>query len=126
VASNGAEPVNVLLIDDDPHTGAIFELLMEHFHMQACVVHNTASALEYLSENSPDIIVIDLFLPGTDGFQTLLEVRKRMVADCRILATTAYYTKDTEREVVRYGFDGYIPKPFVPDSFVAYLYGKVE
>ena len=119
-----AEPSHpVLLIDDDPHTIAIFELLMENFQIPFFTLQDPGSALDYLRQHEPSVIVIDLFLPTFDGFQTLGKISE--VVDrsaCRILATTAYYTKDTRREVMERGFDGYIPKPFVPDSFLDYLY----
>lgn len=121
------QPASVLLVDDDPHTCAIFELLMQHYQLPFFIVDNGQAAVDYLRQQSPDVIVVDLFLPGADGFQTLDQIcaivdRQR----CRILATTAYYTKDTRRQVIERGFDGYIPKPFVPDSFIAYLEGALS
>jgi CheY-like chemotaxis protein len=121
------EPVSVLLVDDDPHTGAIFELLMQHYQYPFSIVQNAEAALAYLEAHSPDVILIDLFLPGIDGFQTLNQIRSVIKpSTCRIFATTDYYTNDTKREIMQHGFDGYIPKPFVPDSFIAYLGGTRE
>ncbi len=118
------DKAQVLLIDDDPHTCAIFELLMDYYQISFWVAPNCPSAVNYLKEHSVDTIIIDLFLPGADGFQTLTKIaslidRKR----CRVLATTAYYTKDTGTEVLNHGFDGYVPKPFVPDSFLSFISG---
>ena len=116
--------MSVLLVDDDPHTGAIFEMLMEHHRIPFSIVHDSVEALDYLRGHSPNIIVVDLFLPDLDGFQTLDRICAIVDrSSCRILATTAYYTKDTENQVLGRGFDGYVPKPFVPESFLAYLAG---
>lgn len=113
----------VLLIDDDPHTVAIFELLMQNFRIPFSTMQDPASTLDYLRRHTPGVIVIDLFLPTCDGFQMLTQICEVVNrSTCRILATTAYYTKDTRREVIERGFDGYVPKPFVPDSFLDYLY----
>ena len=121
------QPASVLLVDDDPHTCAIFELLMQHYQRPFFVVDNAQAAVEYLWHHSPDVIVVDLFLPGADGYQTLDQIRAIIDSGrCRILATTAYYTKDTRRQVLERGFDGYIPKPFVPDSFLDYLEGVLS
>lgn len=117
----------VLLVDDDPHTCAIFELLMQHYQRPFFIVDNAEAAVEYLRQHTPDVIVVDLFLPGADGYQTLDQIRGIINPErCRILATTAYYTKDTRRQVLERGFDGYIPKPFVPDSFLDYLEGVLS
>jgi CheY-like chemotaxis protein len=120
-------PLSVLLIDDDPHTTAIFEMLMEHYQCLHYVAKDSVDALDYLSKHTPDVIVIDLFLPGLDGFQTFDRVRKLLRDEkCRILATTAYYSQDTRQVVLERGFDGYLPKPFVPEHFMAYLSGRME
>jgi CheY-like chemotaxis protein len=112
----------VLLVDDDPHTCSIFEMLMDHYQIPFWVAPNCASAVNLLKEHTVNTIIIDLFLPGADGFQTLTKISKMIDrANTRVLATTAYYTKDTGTEVINRGFDGYIPKPFVPDSFLGFL-----
>ncbi len=118
---------SVLLVDDDPHARAIFVLLAEHFRIPFAIAPDTQSALEYLRERKPDIIVIDLFLPETDGYKLLGEISPLIDrTQCRILATTAYYTKDTEQAVLERGFDGYIQKPFIPDSFLGELNKVLE
>ena len=65
---------------------------------------------------------MDIFLPSIDGFQALKSIRKEALSPkCRVIATTAYYTNDTQQEVMQRGFDGYIPKPFGPDALMTYL-----
>ena len=121
------QTASVLLIDDDPHTCAIFELLMQHYQRPFFVVDNAQAAVDYLRHHVPDVVVVDLFLPGVDGYEVVDQIRGIVdPGGCRILATTAYYTKDTRRQVLERGFDGYIPKPFVPDSFIDYLEGVLS
>lgn len=112
----------VLLVDDDPDACAIFRLVMDHHHLPVTIVPNAETAIDYLRSNSADIVVLDLFLPGLDGFQALNQIRKTALAPgSRFVATTAYYTNDTQQEVIERGFDGYIPKPFDSAGLVAYL-----
>ncbi len=112
----------VLLIDDDEHSRAIFEILMEHHQYRFSVATNGLSAIDYLRHHLPDIIIVELFLPDPDGFQTLDLIRNQFdPTTCRILATTAYSTQDTVMEVMQRGFDGYVPKPFSPGTFFTYL-----
>jgi CheY-like chemotaxis protein len=119
------QPLNVLLVDDDPHSAAIFELLMNHHGFPYHVAETPAIALDYLANHRPDVVLIDLFLPGMDGFQTLTRVREIIGSDtCRLIATTAYYTSETQHKVLEYGFDGYLPKPFIEDAFFNALYGQ--
>jgi CheY-like chemotaxis protein len=96
--------------------------VMNHYELPLKVVNDTQSALTYLETNQPNVIVIDIMLPGTDGYQTLRQIRNNTnIPNCRFIATTAYYTSDTSQDVIRRGFDGYIPKPFDSSQIVAYL-----
>ncbi|MAS38325.1 MAG: hypothetical protein CL610_30285 [Anaerolineaceae bacterium] len=114
--------MTVLLVDDDPHACAIFELVMNHHHLPLEVAGDAEAALDYLQRGSPDMIVLDLFLPGLDGYQVLDRIRETSLeADCPIVATTAYYTNDTRQEVLNRGFDGFLPKPFEADNLVSFL-----
>jgi CheY-like chemotaxis protein len=114
--------LSVLLVDDDQYAGDIFRLIMEHHSVPFVVVENADAALEYLKTRSPDVIMLDLFLPGMDGYRALDAIRNLPhIQDCKIVATTSYYTAATQHEVMQRGFDGYIPKPFVPNELVAYL-----
>ncbi len=119
--------ISVLLVDDDPDACAIFQLVMNHHQLPLKIVGDAKTALDYLESNDPDIVVIDIMLPGMDGYQMLHQIRKtRTIPDCRFVATTAYYTSDTSQEVLNRGFDGYIPKPFDSTNLVSYLRGIVE
>jgi CheY-like chemotaxis protein len=77
--------------------------------------------LDYLKRNTPDVVLMDIFLPGLDGFQALSRIRQASLArGSRIIATTAYYTYDTRQEILERGFDGYISKPF-DEGLISYL-----
>jgi CheY-like chemotaxis protein len=115
-------PLSVLLIDDDRDARNVFQMIIEHYHLQFAVVENAEDAYQYLSKSTPDVIVIDIFLPGTDGYQTLHHIRKHGLAPASaVVATTAYYTSDTQREVLAWGFNGYLPKPFNAETLVPFL-----
>lgn len=107
--------LSVMLVDDDPYVGDLFRLVLEHHEWNVMIAENADQAIEYLKHSSPDIIVLDLFLPDRDGYQTLVAMRALPQSSKSLfIATTAYYTFDTQQEVLEYGFDGYMPKPFGP------------
>ena len=115
------ENLSVLLVDDDPYSQEVFELVMTHHNLPYTVVDDAETALDYLQTNIPDVVVMDIFLPGLDGYQALDRIRRTAgISGCRVIATTAYYTRDTQQEVMNRGFDGYVAKPFDKD-LVNYL-----
>ena len=114
--------ITVLLVDDDPDAQTVFELVMQHYNIPFTIVGDAETALDFLKTNTPDVVLMDIFLPGLDGYQALDRIRRTSIASTsRIIATTAYYTNDTQQEVLRRGFDGYVPKPF-DEGLVNYLH----
>lgn len=114
--------MSVLLVDDDPHACEVMQLVLRHHNVPLTIVGDAETALDYLQSNSPDIVIMDIFLPGIDGYQALKRIRQSsLLPSGRFVATTAYYTNDTEQEAITRGFDGYIPKPFDSSNLVAYL-----
>ena len=61
------EMLSVLLVDDDPYSQEVFELVMTHHNLPYTVVDDAETALDYLQTNTPDVVVMDIFLPGLDG-----------------------------------------------------------
>jgi CheY-like chemotaxis protein len=114
--------MSVMLIDDDPHTRNLFEMVLEHHNVKLTSYKDAESALLDLPNHSPDVVVIDLFLPGLDGYQAFDRIRSKSLApNSRFVATTAYYNHDTEQEIAKRGFDGYLAKPISAENLVSYL-----
>ena len=55
---------SVLLVDDDSDTHNLFQMVMDHHNHELVIVTDAEAALSYLKANTPDIIVMDIFLPG--------------------------------------------------------------
>jgi len=117
-----SQQLKVVLVDDDPHTRNLFELVLAHHNVVLNVYKDAESALSELAYVAPDVVVIDLFLPGLDGYQMFDRIRKQaLIPDSRFVATTAYYTNDTEQEITKRGFDGYLSKPIDAKQLLPYL-----
>jgi CheY-like chemotaxis protein len=113
---------SVLLVDDDPDMHNLFQMIMDYHDHELAIVRDAESALNYLKAETPDVIVMDIFLPGIDGFQALHQIRKQALApNCSVIATTAYHTSDTRDELLSRGFSGYLPKPLNTSTLVPYL-----
>jgi CheY-like chemotaxis protein len=115
--------LNVLLVDDDPATRHLFETVLGYYDVKLKTTQSEQEAVDYLKSNTPDVIVLDIVLPGKDGYKILKTIRPQ--AHCPIVATTAYYTSDSAPDFNQRGFDGYLLKPIQPELLVGYLEGVV-
>lgn len=115
------KPLSVLLIDDDADIRNMFQMVMEHHQVDFTAVGSAETAFDYLSQHAPNVIILDIFLPGMDGYQALRQIRQQYAPEARIVATTAYYTSDTGRDLEDRGFNGYLLKPVNPTTLIPYL-----
>jgi CheY-like chemotaxis protein len=117
-----SDGLTVLLVDDDHNIQSLFQMVLDHHRIDLIGTPDPAFALEYLADHTPDIIVIDIFLPTSDGYKMLQAIRNFVhLQHCPVVATTAYYTTDTVTDIEQSGFDGCLLKPLDPQQLVAYL-----
>ncbi|MHB1484654.1 MAG: response regulator [Saccharofermentanales bacterium] len=107
----------VLVVDDDPN---ICELLRIYFDKEEFSVFSCLEgdkALDSFQQINPDIVILDLMLPGKDGFDVCREIRK--LGDTPIIILSA--RSDTLDKVVglELGADDFVTKPFEPKELVA-------
>jgi two-component system cell cycle response regulator DivK len=119
--------VSVLLIDDDEKTREIFQVVVVEQHQQILVTATSVEdALNELDDFHPDVIVIDLYLPGTNGYQFLEQVRQgELNPHCPIVATTAFHSGHEVGHVLLSGFDGFLEKPLDAATLFSYLQGII-
>jgi DNA-binding response OmpR family regulator len=109
---------SVLIVDDEPTIGEVVSRYLELAGYEARVAEDGLEALDAVAERAPDLIVLDLMLPGLDG----LEVMRRVRAEDRASAIILLTAKGDESDRVvglRLGADDYVVKPFSPAELVA-------
>lgn len=111
----------VLLVEDDPNTQSMFQMVMDHYEIDLVIAQDEDTALNAFEEKRPDLVVMDIFLPGTDGYRVMNAMRSMTGSMPPVVATTAYYTSDTLEEIQHAGFDGYLLKPLDPNEIMPYL-----
>lgn len=112
----------ILLIDDDLSTHGLFEDVLDYLGMELQIAVDQQSALEILARTTPDAILLDIFLPDTDGYKLLERIRALPTLNkCPVVATTGYYTTDTENIIMAHGFDALLLKPYGPEQIVQTL-----
>ncbi|MDQ6780217.1 MAG: response regulator transcription factor [Candidatus Eremiobacteraeota bacterium] len=108
---------NVLVVDDEP---AVTELLCDALRSEGFSVITAAdgpAALRRAREHNPDLVVLDIGLPGLDGFEVCRVLRKESTAPVLVVSARS---AEVDRVVgLELGADDYIIKPFSPREFLA-------
>ena len=111
------EKTRVLIVDDDPNINQLIKLYLEKEGYETETAERGDDALNLFKKNPPQIVLLDLMLPGMDGWQVCREIRK--ISTIPIIMLTA---KDETFDKVlglELGADEYMTKPFDPKELIA-------
>jgi two-component system cell cycle response regulator DivK len=117
---NAAKPgKTILLVEDNPHNRKIFSGMLTHHGFRVREAETGDAALASVADEPPDLILMDLSIPGVDGW----ECTKRLKADPKtehipIIALTAHAMRGDEERARAAGCDGYLSKPISPKKVV--------
>ncbi|MFC5402688.1 response regulator transcription factor [Cohnella soli] len=102
----------VLVVDDDAHIRELVRLYLEDEGVEVVQKGNGAEALEYVENHSPDLVVLDIMMPGMDGWDLCAKLRE--LGDMPILMITAKGESEDRIKGFKLGTDDYLVKPFDP------------
>jgi DNA-binding response OmpR family regulator len=104
--------IRVLVVDDDHDMCAVLAAALAAEGFEVARAHDARTALEELASEPPDAVILDVMMPGMDGFELLADVRQRRLAvQTRFLLVTC---RTSERDHLRgweLGADDYVTKP---------------
>jgi PAS domain S-box-containing protein len=105
-------PCRVLVIDDSPDVADSFGLLLETFGASVRVAHSGAEGITAGTEFSPQLVFLDIGMPGMDGYETARRFRELPAGkDALLVALTGWGEGETRRRVMEAGFDAHLTKP---------------
>lgn len=108
----------VLLADDQPDNRIIFATMLRHFGYEVTEAANGGEAVARARESAPDLVLMDLVMPGVDGWAAIAELqRDPATAGIPVVAVSAH-DRDTEVEARRAGCAGYLSKPLEPRTLL--------
>jgi DNA-binding response OmpR family regulator len=110
---------SVLVVDDEPTIGEVVSAYLRRAGYETRVAADGLAALDAVAERSPDLIVLDLMLPGLDGLEVMRRVRERPERRSAIILLTAKGAEADRVIGLRLGADDYVVKPFSPAELVA-------
>ena len=109
--------MKVLIIDDDAELCALLKEFLEREGFEVFFAHDGAQGLERIAAGGLDLVVLDLMLPGMDGFDLLRELR--VSSRMPVLMLTARGADEDRIVGLELGADDYLAKPFNPRELVA-------
>ena len=116
----------VLVVEDESDSMEVVQEALAHHGIKAVGASSAEEALKLLDAITPTLIIIDLALPGMDGWALLKQLRKHTaLASLPLVAITAYHTAEVATRAIDAGFDAYFSKPLDATSFVRELEGVV-
>jgi two-component system, cell cycle response regulator DivK len=101
----------ILIVEDNPDNMKLFRTLLSlRGHTISCL--SSGEGLEAaLASRAPDLVLMDIQLPGKDGFALLADIRASAHPQVRVVALTAHAMEGDRDRAIAAGFDGYITKP---------------
>lgn len=115
-----AAPLRALIVDDNALNRELAAFLLDAAGMAVDEVSNATEALARIDAKRPDVILMDIQLPGMDGLALARALKDDpQTRDICVVAFTAYAMKGDEAKMRAAGCDGYIAKPIEVTRFVA-------
>jgi two-component system, chemotaxis family, CheB/CheR fusion protein len=112
----------ILIVEDEPDVQEVVVQLLGHYGVNTDRATTAEEAVELLNQNSYDAALIDLALPGMNGFDLLKKIRAQAQwSGMRCIAFTAFHSAAVRKEVSDAGFNGYFAKPLDTHDFVQEL-----
>jgi diguanylate cyclase (GGDEF)-like protein len=115
-----SEALRVLVVDDDPDICRLFQSWLSGRGYRVETVSSGEAALTDLERNPPDLVFLDVQMPGMSGLQVLEKMRERS-PDTVVILSTAFSSEALAIDALRRGADDYLRKPFVTREFQAVL-----
>jgi len=109
---------SILVVDDEAKMRRLLEIMLTQLNHQVYQAEDGQQALDFLKDNSVDLVITDLKMPNVDGISLLRQLREAN-NNVSVIVVTAYGTVETAVETMKYGACDYIVRPFELDAVEA-------
>ncbi len=116
IESDLDEGLSALVVDDDPDINRLVRARLAARGYATSTASNGEEALALIAEQPPDLLLLDVSMPGVGGLEVLESVRSRAL-DTAVIMMTAFGSEEVAIDAMRRGTDDYLRKPFEPREF---------
>jgi PAS domain S-box-containing protein len=111
---------SVVVVDDNMDAAESMAMLLRNVGHEVRIEHDGLAAIKELTRELPDIVLLDIGLPGISGYEVAKRLREHPGGESvRIYAMTGYGQEDDRRRSMEAGFDGHLVKPVIPSDLFA-------
>ena len=124
VTDKNLNTLNVLLVEDNPFNQKVASKFLGRWGASTVVTDSGEESLEEIKNKNFDVVLMDLQMPGMDGYETARAIRTMegsYFKNIKIIAMSADALGDIKEKVDNAGMDGYMSKPFDPDQLLSLL-----
>jgi DNA-binding response OmpR family regulator len=114
----------ILVVDDDKYISALIKRTLDVDGYSVTTVGDGQAALDILKELKPDLILLDIKMPGMDGYETLKNMRLETTVP--IIMLTGIVESAAVAQALNSGADDYIRKPFLANELLARIRSKLR
>ena len=108
--ATGLRP-RILIVDDEKLNREFLQSFLQQIGFEVCEAADGAAALQMVETCQPDLILMDVMMPGQDGYETTRQIRQRC-PDAKVIGISANVFEEAELKAYEYGMSAYIRKPF--------------
>jgi len=114
----------IMVVDDEQTILRLLDRTLKPAGYDVVLASDGSSALKLLEKHSPDLVILDIMMPGLNGFQVLRLIRQR--SSIPVLMLTAKREAETVRDALNLGADDYVRKPFHTLELLARIKAKLR
>jgi len=111
VTQNNDEKKAVLFVDDEKMVLEVGSLMLQKLGYSVLTASKGQEAIEILKKNKVAFIILDMVMPGMNGYEIYYQLKK-IQPKVKILLASGYVGDQSEKRLISIGFDGFIQKPF--------------
>lgn len=119
-----AKKLHILAIDDEPNILIMLRRILEQEGYSVDTSPDGTAGLDMLDQHPPDLILLDVLMPGLDGYQVLKLIRER--SDAPVIMVTALRESVSTEKALGIGADDYVIKPFYIRELLARIRTKLR